>query len=194
MAAAAASRSFVTAAHLGRIRAPLEEDDMDVDVVLDQRGKGKQRETKRKRVDEEEEDERLLQPKKRTNEVVEIVEDSLPHTKKRKEWTNDQVREVVEDTMLRMKKIMPWKENLVVVAKIDKHMELGRETVKGIVERLLRKKERQVVKPISTSGLEFKESSLEEEDSRPRPPIRSDVICSHPQPPVSPLPPTSKIN
>ena len=86
MAAAAASRSFVTVACLGRIQAPLEEDDMDVDVVLEQKGKRKQRETKRKQVDEEEEDERLLRPKKRTNEVVEIVEDSLPRTKKRKEW------------------------------------------------------------------------------------------------------------
>ena len=118
MAAAAASQSFVTAAHLGRIRAPLEEDDMDVDVVLEQKGNGKQTEMKRKQVDEEEEVERLPQPKKRTNEAVEIVEDSLPRTKKRKEWTNDQVREVVEDTMLRTKKIMPRKENLVVVAKI----------------------------------------------------------------------------
>jgi hypothetical protein len=169
MAVAAANWSFVTAARLGRIRTPREEDDMDVDLVLDPKGKGKQKETKRKRVDEEEEqDETLPRPKKRTN--------------------------VVEDTVPRTKKIKPRKENLAA-AKIDKHMEVERETVKGIVERLLRKKQRQVIKPISRSGSEFNESSSEEEeDSRPRPPIRSDVIHSRPRPPVSPLPPTSKSN
>ena len=169
MAAAAANWSFVTAARLGRIRTPREEDDMNVDVVLDPKGKGKQKETKRKRVDEEEQDECLLRPKKRTT----VVEDTVPQTKK----------------------IKPRKENLVVAAKIDKHMEVERETVKGIVERLLSKKQRQVIKPISRSGSEFNESSSEEEvDSRPRPPIRSDVIQSRPRPPVSPLPPTYKSN
>ena len=48
MAAAAAKWSFMTAARLGKIRTPREEDDMDVDVVLDPKGKGKQKERKRK--------------------------------------------------------------------------------------------------------------------------------------------------
>ena len=194
MVAAVANWSFTSAAHLGVILKPLEEDDMDVEVVLDPKGKGKQKETKRKRVDEEEEwDESLPWPKKRRDAVIEVVEDSVPRTKKRKERTNDQVIEVVEDTMPWTKKSKPQKEKLVIAAKIDKHMESERETVKEIVERLLRQKERQVVKPISTSGSEFKESSSEEEvDSCPRPPIRSDIIliCG-PQSLISPLPPKS---
>ena len=171
MAVAAANWSFTTTARLGEIRAPLEEDYIDDEVVLDTKGKGKQKEMKRKRVDEEEEqDETLPRPKKRRDEGVEIVEDSVPRTKKRKERTNDQVIEVVEDNMPRMKKSKPRKEKLVVAAKIDKRMELGRETVKEIVERLLKRKERQVAKPISNSESEFKESSSEDEDSRPQPP------------------------
>ena len=68
-------------------------------------------------------------PKKRRDEVIEVIEDSVPHTKKRKEWTNDPVIEVVEDTtMLRTKKNKPRKEKSVVVAKIDKCMEAERET------------------------------------------------------------------
>ena len=193
MAVAAEKWSFAAAARLGKIRLPLEEDDMDVDAVLDPKGKGKQKEKKRKRVDEEEEkDDRLPRPKKRRDEVIEIVEDSVPRTKKRKDRTNDQV---IEDSMPRTTMSKPREENLVVAAKINNRMELERETVKEIVESLLRRKERLVAKPISTSGSEFKGSSSEEEvDSRPRPPIQSNVIHSRPRPPVSHLRPNSKSN
>ena len=66
----------------------------------------------------------------------------MPQTKKRKERTNDQV---IEDSMPQTKMCKPREENLAVAAKIDNRMELERETVKEIVERLLRRKERQVV-------------------------------------------------
>ena len=96
--------------------------------------------------------------------------------------------------MPRTKMSKPREENLVVAAKINNCMELERETVKEIIERLLRRKERQVVKLISTSGLEFRESSSEEVDSHLRPPIRSNVIHSCPRPQVSHLLPNSKTN
>ena len=214
MAIAAATSSFVSAARRGDIRRPRGDSTLesDVDVPrppkadLDPKGKGKQRddgglkERKRKWVDVS--DETAPRTKKRKDRPIVIEEDVVPRTKKRK----DRVVDVDEESMLHKRTrndqdTLPRSMKHSVVQrptmKKDK-LKSERKTVKEIVERVLRQKESQMaktMKPISTSGSEFKESSSEDEDdSRPRQPIRSDVIHSRPRPPISQLPQASKIN